>query len=100
MPNEFETCVKANSFTSGVSSDRKFFESERAVLAHRHETQPRAGSLRKELPRHEIAVMLHLGEQNHVAGAKKFSAPGLRHEIDAFGRAAGENDFVRASPRR
>ena len=74
---------------------RKLIERERAILAHRHEAQPRAGSFRQQLPRHEVAVMLHLGEQNHVAGAEKFSAPRLRHQVDALGRSAGENDLVR-----
>ena len=87
--------MKANSFTSGVSNSRKLIERERAILAHRHETQARAGSLRQELPRHEIAVVFHFGEQDHVSGPEKFSAPGLRDEVDAFRRPAGENDFVR-----
>jgi len=39
--------------------------------------------------------MLHLGEKDHISRAEKFSAPGLSDEIDPFGRAAGEDDFVR-----
>ena len=96
MPSELETWVKAKSFTSGVSSSAKLLERERAIVAHRHEAQPRAGSLREQLPRHEIAVVLHLGEQDDVAGAEKFSAPRLRHEIDALRRPAREDDLVRA----
>ena len=75
MPNELEICVKANSFTSGVSNCGKLIERERAILAHRHEAQARASSLRQELPRHEIAVVLHLGEKNHVAGAGEIFRP-------------------------
>ena len=66
VPSELEICVKANSFTSGVSNCGKLIERERAILTHRHETQARAGSLRQELPRHEIAVVFHLGEKNHI----------------------------------
>ena len=40
--------------------------------------------------------MFHLREQNHIARAQKFSAPGLRNQVDAFRCPAGENDFVRA----
>ena len=40
--------------------------------------------------------MLHLGQQNHVAGAEKFSTPSLSDQIDALSRAAGEDDFIRA----
>ena len=65
MPSEFETWVKAKSFTSGVSSDVELIERQSAVIAHRHKTQPRAGSFGEQLPRHEIAVMLHLREQDH-----------------------------------
>ena len=38
--------------------------------------------------------MLHHGQKNHVAIANEFSAPGLRHEIDAFSRPAGEDDLI------
>ena len=41
--------------------------------------------------------MLHFREQNHVAGLEILRAPGTRDEVDAFGRAAGEHDFVGAS---
>jgi hypothetical protein len=56
----------------------------------------RAGFLREQLPRHEVAVMLHFREQNHVAGLEIFCSPRTRDEIDAFGRAAHEDDFVGA----
>ena len=39
---------------------------------HRDEAQLRADALREQLPGHEVAVVLHLGEQNHVAGVEKF----------------------------
>ena len=75
---------------------RQLFEIQRPVIAHRHKAQPRARSFRQQLPRHEIAVVLHLREQNHVAFANKFSAPCLGDEVDALGRPAREDDFVRA----
>ena len=37
----------------------------------------RAGALGEQLPRHEVAVVLHLREQDHVAGFEIFRAPGL-----------------------
>ena len=46
---------------------RELIERERAVVADRHEAQPRAGAFGQELPRHEVAVMLHFREQDHVA---------------------------------
>ena len=37
--------------------------------------------------------MLHFREQNRVAGLEVFRAPGVGDQVDAFGRAARENDF-------
>ena len=76
---------------------RKFFQRQRAVVADRNETQSGADPFGQQLPRHEIAVVFHFGEQNHVAVAQEFCAPRLRDHIDAFSRAAGENDLVRSS---
>src|ERR1043166_1527583 len=41
--------------------------------------------------------MLHLGEQNLVAGFNVLRTPGGGHEVDAFGGAARENDFLGAA---
>src|SRR5689334_13900488 len=38
--------------------------------------------------------MLHLGEQNLVATFDVFVSPGGRNQIDSFGGAAGEDDFI------
>ena len=54
----------------------ELFERESAVVTHRDEAKARVDSFGQELPRHEVAVVLHLGEQNHISGAKKFPAPG------------------------
>src|SRR5437588_9223322 len=75
---------------------RKFFERESTIVANRNEPQLRANALSQQLPRNKVAVVLHFGEQDCVAGAEKFSAPRLRDQIDAFGSAAGEYDLVRA----
>ncbi len=55
-----------------------------------------AGALGEQLPRHEIAVMLHFCEQNHIAGFEIFRAPGRGDEVDGLRRAARENDFFGA----
>ncbi len=69
------------------------------VAGDRQINQLRARAFREQLPRHEVAVVLHFREQNLVAGLDVLAAPRLRHEIDALGRAARENDFVVASSR-
>src|SRR3954470_11648068 len=75
----------------------ELIESERAVIAHWHKAEPRARPSREKLPWHQVTVMLHLGEQNHVVFAQKFPAPGLRDEVNALRRAPGKHDLVRAS---
>ena len=42
-------------------------------------------------------MVLHLREQDRVARFDVLRAPGLRHEVDALGGAARENDLVRAA---
>jgi hypothetical protein len=40
-------------------------------------------------------VVLHFGEQDHVARAEDLPAPRLRDEIDALGRSSREDDLLR-----
>ena len=68
---------------------------EESIGSHRDEAQACAFAFGQELPRHEVAVMLHLGEENDVARAHMGVAPGAGHQVDALGRAAGEDDLVR-----
>src|SRR5436190_14913343 len=74
----------------------ELFESERAVVAHRSEAKTRADPFCQNLPRHEVAMVLHLGEQNNVARPDKLSAPCLRNEVDTLRSPASEHDLIRA----
>src|SRR5437764_6435731 len=74
----------------------ELFEPERAVVAHRNEAKTRADPFCQDLPWHQIAVVLHLGEQNYVARPHKLSAPCLRNEVDTLRSPAGEYDLIRA----
>ncbi len=42
-------------------------------------------------------MVLHLGEQDHVAGLRFLVPHDVGDEVDAFGGAAGEDDFVGAA---
>ena len=66
------------------------------VAGHRQINQLCPGSLRQQLPRHLVAVMLHLRQQDFVARLQVLTAPRGSHEVDAFGRAAREHDLVGA----
>ena len=49
--------------------------------------------LANELPRYDIRVMFHVGDQDFVAGLQSRSAITLSNEVDRFRRAARQNDF-------
>src|SRR5262249_9170496 len=70
---------------------------ESPIIRHWHKPQPRSCSFSQQLPRHEIAVVLHYGEENHVSFADKFSTPSLRDKIYTFGGPAREDDLVSTS---
>ncbi len=65
------------------------------VAGDGHVGQLGAGAFGQQLPGDDVAVMLHFGQQNRVAGLDVFGAPGVGDQVDAFGRSARENDFRR-----
>ena len=66
---------------------------ELAVIVHRNEAQLDAALGRQQLPRHQVRVMLHLGEHHGVAGHQVRARPGVRDQVDRLGRVAGEHDL-------
>ncbi len=67
---------------------------EAFVAGDGDEIQFRAGALGEELPRDDVAVVLHFGEEDGVAGLEEGVAPGAGEEVYGFGGAAGEDDFA------
>ena len=51
--------------------------------------------LRLQLPRHDVGVMLHVGDQHLVALLHKRCTEGLCHEIDALSCSTGEDHLTR-----
>ena len=47
-------------------------------------------------PWKQVAVVLHLCEEDRVARADVFAPPRVGHEVDRLGRAASEDDLLRA----
>ena len=70
-------------------------EAQLAGVRHRDHTQACALLLAEDLPRHDVRVMLHLGDDDLVAGADVRAAVGLGDEVDGLGRAADEDDLLR-----
>jgi len=60
-----------------------------------HDDQFGAGLLAEHLPGNDVGVMFHLGDEDLVIAADMLASPGLCHQVDRFGRIAGDDDFPR-----
>ena len=47
----------------------------------------------EHVPRHDVGVMLHVGEHDHIAGFEVGAPPGLHDEIERLGGVTGEDDL-------
>ncbi len=74
-------------------------EPEHAVVGDRDELEVAVLLLDEELPRDEVGVVLHLGQDDRVAAADVAPAPRVRDEVDRLGRVAREDDLVRCRGR-
>ena len=54
-----------------------------------------ADLLGKDHPRHNVGVVLHLGQEHGVAGPQVGPAPRVRHQVERFGGVLREDDLVR-----
>ena len=79
-------------------------EVEPAVGRHAEPAQRRPGALAQQLPRHDVGVVLHLGDDDLVAGAEREPAAGPRRarvahrvgdQVDRLGDVLGEHDLGR-----
>ena len=48
----------------------------------------------EHVPRHDVGVVLHVGEHDHVAGGRGWLVPTLRHQVQGLGGVLGEDDLV------
>ena len=96
VPSEFETRLVATTLTLPSPRDRvERVELELAEVVDRDHPEVGARALGDVLPRHEVRVVLELGDDDEVAGAEVVEAPRVRDEVDALGRAAREDDLAR-----
>ena len=71
-------------------------EVERVVLGHRDHPDLDAPLLAQHQPRHEVGVVLELGEQDGVALVQVGPAPRVGDQVDRLGDVLGEDDLARA----
>ena len=69
-------------------------EPEHAVVGDRDELEVAVLLLDEELPRDEVRVVLHLGQDDLVAAGDVAPAPRVRDEVDRLGRIPREHDLV------
>ena len=88
----------------GLMGDGEHFDPlEQRVDVVQHQTplgingdgaQYGTSALGNELPRHDVGVMLHLAQQNHITGLQITPTPSLGHQINGFGGIASKNHFA------
>src|SRR4029450_2938842 len=72
----------------------ELFKIKRSIITNRQKSKTRTFAFRQQLPWHQVAMVFHHRQQDHVSFANEFSTPCLGHQVDAFSRAARENNFV------
>jgi len=73
---------------------RHRIEIDVAVFRERRHIDLCADPFGQQLPRHDIRMMLQLGQHDPVARSDTLVAPAVRDEIDRLGRAARKHDFA------
>src|SRR5580692_1871438 len=71
----------------------KFVQQKLARIVDGSHSQIRTLLLAKNLPRDDIGVMLHGGDNDLVSVANVGASPRLGHEVDALGGSAHKNNF-------
>ena len=78
---------------------QKLFEglhTEFALISDRCDFQHQSFFIAHHLPRHDVGMVFHLGDDNFVAGVERTPPMGCGNQIDRFGGVPGENDFLAA----
>ena len=72
------------------------FNIKHASIRHRNDAQTDAALTGLQLPGHDVAMMLHDGDNDLVAHLHKFIAEGTGHKVESLGGATGE-DYLAGS---
>ena len=69
-------------------------DEELARLADRRDLERSAGTRADQLPRHDVGVMFHLGDEDRIAGSEAWQGEAVGDQVGRLGRARGEDDLV------
>jgi len=70
-------------------------EDQSAVVVDGEPPQLDAALGGQHVPRHDVGVVLHLGQHHHVAAFQMAAAPGVGHQVESLGGVLGEHDLPR-----
>ena len=98
VPSTLLIAVKLNALAPS-SSCGEVGEVELAVGGERHPAQLDAALGGQHVPRHDVGVVLHVGEHDDVAALQVGAAPRVRDQVQRLGGVLGEDDLVRACGR-
>ena len=73
----------------------KLSDDQLTLVVDRRHPQLRALFVAQNLPRHDVRMMLESRDHHFIVRPYVHAAVRLRHQVDAFGGAAREDDFVR-----
>ena len=99
VPSTFD--MAANDTTLGAVDEAvEVGEVEVPVGAERDPAQLDAQLVVQLVPRHDVGVVLELGEHDRVALAQVGPAPGLGDQVQRLGGVLGEHDLAGRTARR
>ena len=106
VPRTLDWWVSATTFVRSLSSSSRRGQVEPALVGDTEPAQRGTGADAELLPRHQVGVVLHLGDEDLVAGADAEAgsiraggggvAQRVGHEVDPLGGVLGEHDLVSA----
>ena len=79
-----------------VELGAQILQIQAAGFSETHMAQHTTGALRQQLPGHQVAVVLHHGEEHFIALAEIGISPGASHKVDRLTGIAREDDLAGA----
>ncbi len=93
VPSTFDIAVNARSLAPS-SSCVEVAEVEPVVAGEGDPAELDAALGGEDLPRHDVGVVLHVGQHDGVALAQVGPGPRVRDQVDGLGRVADVDDLV------
>ena len=79
---------------AGAQQFFELVEQQFAGVIDRRHPEDGAAAFAEHLPRHDVRVVFHVGDQDFIAGRQSL-AKRRGNQVDGLGRAAREHDFAR-----